>query len=1072
MQRQSSIARWCERVIEGGWLLALVFIPGYFNLLSSRHFEPDKATSLRAIVLLMIAAGLIHWLDGLGASNVPAAPVAGRPAPRWWRRFVAFPMALPVALYMLVFVIATIFSVTPSTSLWGSYQRLQGTYTNFAYIGLGTMIVLFLRRRAQLERLLMIAVLGALPAVGYGLIQHFQVDPLPWKGDVIARVASTMGNSIFVSAYLILVLPFAAYLSLAGFQAARAASDLRRGSDYGWAAGYTLLVVGGLLLVYGALCFGAVVRTADLRYWWVFPGALMAACALFVVPTLRPHRADRVGLALLWPAIFAIVYVLLVGIAFAIGQASGVQDVRAQPGRSGAEWPLYMIAGSAAVIGAYALLLTQPRGSGESRVLLNMQGVGMAIVAALMVVTIIFTQSRGPWIGGLAGMFVFVTLLLLLAWRRGRANGEPRANTWRNLLIAEVVATVVVGGFLVVFNTSSAPVFQQLRNLPYIGRMGRLLEADEGTGLVRRLIWSGDQHAGGAVALITAEPFHTIFGWGPESMFVSYNRFYPPSLANIEARGASPDRSHEAYLDELVTKGVLGLVSYLFVLFSALALAATLLRRVDDWRYQALLCACIAVIAAHSVEGVTGIPIVATLMLLWVTLAVITVTGILAGEYSLRPQPAPSIEAPQAVAVAKAAPAGKRKGAAARGAAQGRVSTARRRESNPLALLVYAIILVVGLAAAWFTNVDNVYADMRFQQGQVYAENPNADLQQQLVGAQYYLDAIKMEPNQDFYYLSLGRSLMSVADISRQSQSAQLGTPNPNASMRDLLQTEDLRTFLTNQTQLGTMSYAETVLKQAYTINPMNKDHSANLGRLHSFWYSRMTQDPGQLQQAIASYQRAHEIAPQDVVILNEYAGTVALQGTYSESKGDKATATAKYDESYQLLEQSRTLDPRYGDTDARIADLLRVQGRTAEAVDAYIALLGRNPHALDTQYGNVIGSLKGDPAQLQRLRDAYEKELVKTPNDGVLHGIVGQIAVEMNDLGRATTAFEQQVKLQSTNLDAFRNLVVVLSDTKQYQRAADEADALRKLVGTQDQQQAGQLQALIDFFKQKAAGG
>ena len=32
-------------------------------------------------------------------------------------------------------------------------------------------------------------------------------DPLPWAGDVQTRVASTLGNAIFVAAYLIMVVP-------------------------------------------------------------------------------------------------------------------------------------------------------------------------------------------------------------------------------------------------------------------------------------------------------------------------------------------------------------------------------------------------------------------------------------------------------------------------------------------------------------------------------------------------------------------------------------------------------------------------------------------------------------------------------------------------------------------------------------------------------------------------------------------------------------------------------------------------------------------------------------------------
>jgi hypothetical protein len=67
VSRPSPVAVWCERVIEGGWLLALLLIPAYFNLLSARHFEPDKATTLRSIVMIMLAAVLIHALEKISS---------------------------------------------------------------------------------------------------------------------------------------------------------------------------------------------------------------------------------------------------------------------------------------------------------------------------------------------------------------------------------------------------------------------------------------------------------------------------------------------------------------------------------------------------------------------------------------------------------------------------------------------------------------------------------------------------------------------------------------------------------------------------------------------------------------------------------------------------------------------------------------------------------------------------------------------------------------------------------------------------------------------------------------------
>lgn len=1089
MQRQTTIAAWCERIIEGGWLLALVLIPSYFNLLSSRHFEPDKATTLRAIVLVMAAAGIIRLLEQFSAGpsqrQEPAEHTEGVLG-RGWRRLTAIPLAIPALVYVLVFIFTTFTSVVPLTSFWGSYQRLQGTYTNLSYIGLAAMIVLTLRRAEQLDRLVTVMVLASLIAVGYGLVQHFQIDPLPWKGDVVSRVASTMGNSIFVAAYLIMVLPFALYRAIAALhQAGHARSESSgSGADWGWAAAYILLVVASLAIVFGAIKFGAVVRTADLRYWWVYPGALIVAFFLYLLPTLRPHSAERFGAAALWPGVVTIVYLLMVLVFYSLGQAGGTQVVQEQPGRGGLDWPIWMIGGTLAVVLAYGLIFVLPRRSGlPSPLFLRLQAAGMLAIVALLLVTIFFTQSRGPWLGAGAGLFVFFTLLLFQAWRRARVAAPQRAATWRNLLIGEIALALALAAFIVVFNFSQAPVFESLRSVPYIGRMGKLLDTSPGTtGDVRKKIWFGDDKAGGTIALITAEPLRTLIGWGPESMFVAYNRFYPPSLANVEARGASPDRSHEAYLDELVTKGLVGLISYLFVLISFFTLAWKLLRHTEEWRWQVLFIACIAVVVSHIVEGLTGIPIVSTLMMLWVTMGILVVAGALAGQYALgAPAAQDPGRAPDPAPTAKTQAARgnrRRQGAAARGAPPGRAVGGRRprRSGNPAGVAIYAIIALLALAGVWFLNIDNVYADMRFQQGQTYIENPNATLDHQIVGMSYLLDAIRMEPSQDFYYLNLGRNLMNIADIRRQLANGQPGEAKPDARVEDLLRLRDVsavQSFVVQQSPAAMLSYAEAVLKRARELNPLNKDHYANLARLHSFWYSRFSRDPEHLGQAIEWYRQGHEVAPQDVVILNEYAGAVALLGSYTQTQGDAATAQSYYEQASRLLAESKRLDPRYADTDMRTADLLRLQGRYSEATDRYIALIETNPHALDSQLSLIIDGMRDQADQLRRLRDAYAAAAAKAPNDAALHSFIGLLSVRTGDLPRAVEAYARAVQLQPQSLDAHRNYALVLSDTGQYQQAATEAQTMLTLAQQQQQpqEQVTEIQNLLNFFSMRAAG-
>jgi tetratricopeptide (TPR) repeat protein len=385
-------------------------------------------------------------------------------------------------------------------------------------------------------------------------------------------------------------------------------------------------------------------------------------------------------------------------------------------------------------------------------------------------------------------------------------------------------------------------------------------------------------------------------------------------------------------------------------------------------------------------------------------------------------------------------------------------------------VVVYSIIGLMALAGVWFFNIDNVYADMRFQQGQAYTDNPGSNLEQQLAGMSYYLDAIRMEPEQDFYYLNLGRTLMSIADIRRQTSPGQLGQPKPDASVAELLRQPDARSaqlFVFQLAPLETMSYAEAVLERAKEINPLNKDHYANLGRLHNYWYTRLTQDPEQLRLAVDSYRVGHEVAPQDVVILNEYASAVALMGSYARAQQDEAAAQRNYDDANRLLARSKELDPRYNDTDLRTADVKRLQGSYAEATDQYVALIEQNPHALDSQINAIIDGMRDQPDQLRRLRDSYTAASAKKPDDAALYPIIGLLSVRLGELPPAAEAYGKLTQLQPTNLEAHRNYTLVLSDTRQYQQAATAAQTTLTLAQQQQapEQELAVLQNLLNYL-------
>ena len=402
--------------MEAAWLLALVVTPLFFDIFSSRVFEPDKITLLRSLALAAIAA----WMIKLIAEGGPRFE-ASRSSYASLRGFVRVPLVIPVAALMTVYIISTIFSVSPNASLLGSYQRLQGTYTTFSYLVLFAVLAGNLRRRAQVDRAITIAIICSLPTSLYGIIQHFKLDPLPWGGDTTIRVTGNMGNAIFLAAYLIMTAPLALSRVVTSFHGILTEPDSRR----------------------------------------------------------LPFNVAR-----------AAVYIF---------------------------------------------------------------------IFAVNLVTIYYTGSRGPWLGLIAGFFFFF-VLLSLHWRA------------RTLTLLTLGLAAVLGVFLVLLNVPNGPL-ERLRQVPSIGRLGDVFDTQSGTGIVRVLIWTG------VVKLMTPhspliQPDGTpdrwnairpLVGYGPEALYVAYNRFYPPDLAHHEARNASPDRSHNETWDAIAFTGLLGLAAYLLL---------------------------------------------------------------------------------------------------------------------------------------------------------------------------------------------------------------------------------------------------------------------------------------------------------------------------------------------------------------------------------------------------------------------------------------------------------------------------------------------------------------------------
>ncbi len=240
------IGRFCEGFIEAGWLVAVMLAAAFLNPFSDQVFEPDKAALFRMLVVLMVAAWIAWGLDS-GVLVVRRTP-GDVQSHRTVARVSEVPIAGVALLLLLVYLVSTIASVSPRVSWWGSYQRMQGTYTFLAYLGLFFLVLSVLRRADQLHRLITVLLLTSFPVALYAILQHYGMSLLQFSEvGVETRVISTLGNAIFLAAYLAMVVPLTLWRIL------DAVGEFRRSPYQALSAG---LVYSGLcLLQLGALVF-------------------------------------------------------------------------------------------------------------------------------------------------------------------------------------------------------------------------------------------------------------------------------------------------------------------------------------------------------------------------------------------------------------------------------------------------------------------------------------------------------------------------------------------------------------------------------------------------------------------------------------------------------------------------------------------------------------------------------------------------------------------------------------------------------------------------------------------------
>lgn len=164
-------------------------------------------------------------------------------------------------------------------------------------------------------------------------------------------------------------------------------------------------------------------------------------------------------------------------------------------------------------------------------------------IMVLNLVVLYYTATRGTILGLVGGGLLS---LLLLAWR------EKKNLLSRNIATGILLAAIVLLGSFYLMRGS-----QFVTTSPVLSRFASISLSDKTTES-RLTIW------GMALEGFKERP---VLGWGPENFSLVFGKYYEPKLWSQEPWF---DRSHNIFLDWLITAGILGLLAYLSLFGAAL----------------------------------------------------------------------------------------------------------------------------------------------------------------------------------------------------------------------------------------------------------------------------------------------------------------------------------------------------------------------------------------------------------------------------------------------------------------------------------------------------------------------
>jgi tetratricopeptide (TPR) repeat protein len=199
MERSYVRRNFFARALETTWLATIFLIPLFYNPLSFNAFALNKAILLYFLAGVMLAFWIADWIYDRDALTRLK-----------WHDILASPLHIAILVFGILVVLSTAASITPALSFWGSYFRNAGLLTLICWILFFLIVAQQIRNRAQLLRAVYTLLLSSAIVSLMGILQYYLPGIISkvLSYPVTLRVSSTIGNPLFLSSFLAMVIPF------------------------------------------------------------------------------------------------------------------------------------------------------------------------------------------------------------------------------------------------------------------------------------------------------------------------------------------------------------------------------------------------------------------------------------------------------------------------------------------------------------------------------------------------------------------------------------------------------------------------------------------------------------------------------------------------------------------------------------------------------------------------------------------------------------------------------------------------------------------------------------------------